>query len=167
VTEPADGLDAPVTIDLDLLTAGDDEDMEAYTGLDDCVARVYAAVREQGAEIERWDAGETKDPPGYFIEHVRPAKLRAALLGVMKRHADPSFGPERWRELPYAALLRTSSSPAEGEGGAEGGAAGPTEAAGEAASGPAPSGGPPGSPSSRPGDGAPTSAGGGSPPTPQ
>jgi hypothetical protein len=135
LTHGNDGLDAPITIDLDLLTAGDDEDIETYTGLDDAVARIYAAVREQGAAQERFLAGESDQPPGLFIEYVRPSKLRAALLGVMKRKQDPSFGPQRWRELPYATLLRDLPDPAA--------TADPTQAAETVAPEPSPSGEPP------------------------
>jgi hypothetical protein len=127
----ADGqgdLDAPIVIDLDLLTTGDDEDMEAYTGLDDVMARIYAAVRAAVTDGERAARGELDGPVPLLIERIRPAKLRVALLGVMKRKADPSFGPERWRELPYAAHLRPLPTTDE--------QADPTQAADQAASEP-------------------------------
>ena len=79
-----------LSINFDQLSTGDLEDMEDY-----CGQRVLPVL------MQALDAADSD--PQAMLSHL-PAKVLTALLGVGRRQADPDFGPDRWRSLPFSAF---------------------------------------------------------------
>jgi hypothetical protein len=90
-------------MDFDALDAGDIEDMEDYCGAP--VLPILAKMQELQVEGEAGDA---------IMAHMS-ARLFTALLGVAKRHQDPSFTPERWRTIKLAAVTGGAPPPSNGQ----------------------------------------------------
>jgi hypothetical protein len=80
-----------IIINIDELTTGDTEDMEAYCEFE-VMPRIVAALRQC----------QTNNP-NELLAYL-PAKAVSALLGVYRRRQDPTFGPDRWRTIKYAQI---------------------------------------------------------------
>jgi len=93
---------AGIALDFDNLDAGDLEDMEDY-----CGRPVFGLLQEALAQ-----APEGVNPLAALMMFL-PAKVLTALLGVSKRHQDPSFGPERWRSIKLSELAGSEPGPFE------------------------------------------------------
>jgi hypothetical protein len=80
----------PLALDLDQLEAGDIEDMEEYCGqpIMPLLRKMFESIDERANLFDALS--------------VLPAKVLTAMLGVAKRHQDPSFGMDQWRTIKLA-----------------------------------------------------------------
>jgi hypothetical protein len=99
---------ARISLDFEDLETGDLEDMEAYCGPD-----VLKGEPVLGVLQEAFRKAEGSDNVLGSLMAVLPTKLLTALLGVFRRHQDPAFGPERWREIKLAQLTGGAPPPSE------------------------------------------------------
>jgi hypothetical protein len=97
-SQPADEFE----LNYEDLDAGDLEDMEAYAG-----QPVFGVLQQAIG-----DAAGSANPLGVLMATL-PAKVFTALLGVAKRHKDPTFGPDRWRSIKLNEVAAPTPAPLE------------------------------------------------------
>jgi hypothetical protein len=97
-SQPADEFE----LNYEDLDAGDLEDMEAYAG-----QPVFGVLQQAIG-----DAAGSANPLAVLMATL-PAKVFTALLGVAKRHKDPTFGPDRWRSIKLSEVAAPTPAPLE------------------------------------------------------